>query len=98
MASAPAWPTTWAWARRSQLIALLLHRAARADSAGPTLLICPTSVVGNWRRELARFAPELRVLVHHGAGRAGEDASPEAAAQHDVVISTYALLHRDEAS
>ncbi len=76
-----------------QLIALLLKQ----DRAGPTLVICPTSVVGNWRHELARFAPGLRVLVHHGTARASEDELAETAGQHDVVLSTYSLLHRDEA-
>jgi SNF2 family DNA or RNA helicase len=66
-------------------------------TSGPALLVCPTSVVGNWQRELARFAPALRVLVHHGAER---DVAQLAAlaARHDVVLSTYALLHRDEAA
>ena len=77
----------------AQLIALLLQRGS-----GPTLVICPTSVVGNWRHELARFAPGLRVLVHHGADRASGEELSTAAAQHDVVLSTYSLLHRDEAS
>ena len=81
------------------LIALLLHqqRLDLAGAAAPTLLICPTSVVGNWRREIARFAPSLRVLVHHGAGR-NRAGFAAAAHQHDVVISTYALLHRDAAA
>ena len=61
------------------------------------LLICPTSVVGNWQHELARFGPSLRVLVHHGAARKKEDLAAVAAG-HDVVLSTYALLHRDEAA
>ncbi|MGH2354839.1 MAG: DEAD/DEAH box helicase, partial [Chloroflexota bacterium] len=71
----------------------------RPGERHPTLLICPTSVVGNWRRELARFAPSLRVLVHHGAGRNRHYRETFAyeAAGHDVVLSTYALLHRDEA-
>ncbi|MBI4492117.1 MAG: DEAD/DEAH box helicase [Chloroflexi bacterium] len=80
-----------------EVIALLLHQRQGEPAQGqaPSLLICPTSVVGNWRRELARFAPGLRVLVHHGAGRRKEAFAAEAA-QHDVVISTYALLYRDE--
>src|ERR1700730_8127934 len=78
--------------KTAQLIALLLTRGS-----GPTLVICPTSVVGNWRHELARFAPGLRVLVHHGAGRAAGDELSAAAVEHDVVLSTYSLLHRDEA-
>jgi non-specific serine/threonine protein kinase len=45
-----------------QLLALLLHRRA-----GPALLICPLSVLGNWQREAARFAPSLRVEILHGA-------------------------------
>jgi SNF2-related domain/SNF2 Helicase protein/Helicase conserved C-terminal domain len=85
------------------MIALLL--AGRQSSgagqppagAGPALVVCPTSVVGNWQRELARFGPSLRVLVHHGPGRARERL-PDLAPEHDVVLSTYALLHRDEAS
>ncbi|HLH21140.1 MAG TPA: DEAD/DEAH box helicase [Chloroflexota bacterium] len=77
------------------LIALLLHTRDEGAATPPALLICPTSVVGNWQRELARFAPGLRVLVHHGAGR---DTAQLAAlaAEHDVVLSTYALLHRDQ--
>ncbi|HZS00119.1 MAG TPA: DEAD/DEAH box helicase, partial [Chloroflexota bacterium] len=78
-----------------QVIALLLHRRQGAAAEGPALLVCPTSVVGNWQRELARFAPALRVHVHHGADREREQLAA-LAAQHDVVLSTYALLHRDE--
>ncbi|MGH2351772.1 MAG: DEAD/DEAH box helicase, partial [Chloroflexota bacterium] len=70
---------------------------APAAPPAPVLLICPTSVVGNWQREVARFAPDLKVLVHHGAGRTREQFAATAAA-HDVVISTYALLHRDESA
>ena len=77
----------------AQVIALLLREPTR-----PTLVICPTSVVGNWRHELGRFAPDLKVLVHHGPGRASRDELGVAAVQHDVVLSTYSLLHRDEAS
>jgi superfamily II DNA or RNA helicase len=81
-----------------QLIALLLHeREGDAPLAtGPTLLVCPVSLVGNWRRELARFAPSLKVMVHHGAGREDEgDNFAEQARQHDVVITTYSLVGRD---
>ena len=77
----------------AQLIALLLRGPTR-----PTLVICPTSVVGNWRHELARFAPALKVLVHHGPSRARARSWRWRRRQHDVVLSTYSLLHRDEAS
>jgi hypothetical protein len=76
-----------------QTIALLLHRRAGA----PALLVCPTSVVGNWRREIARFAPNLRVLVHQGPQRAAGPAFAAAARAHDLVITSFSLLARDEA-
>jgi SNF2 family DNA or RNA helicase len=62
----------------------------------PVLLICPTSVVGNWQRETMKFAPGLRVLVHHGTGRLAGEAFGETALAHDLVISSYSLTHRDE--
>ncbi|MEV6321593.1 DEAD/DEAH box helicase [Nocardia sp. NPDC051787] len=82
-----------------QLLALLVHeREAAADAPeqpDPTLLVCPMSVVGNWQREAERFAPDLRVWVHHGGGRlAGAELDATIAAA-DLVITTYALLARD---
>ncbi len=79
-----------------QAIALLLHtREQSATPLPPTLLICPTSVVSNWKREVARFAPSLRVMVHHGAERERGAAFVQTAQQHDMVISTYGLARRD---
>ncbi len=77
-------------------IALLLAERAQHASrkTKPALVICPTSVVSNWERELSRFAPDLRVHVHHGAARKKDDFSTQAN-KHDVVLSSYALLHRD---
>jgi SNF2 family DNA or RNA helicase len=54
-------------------------------------------VLGNWVRELAKFGPELRVLVHHGLERPDEKGFAKAAREHDVVLTTYGLVHRDEA-
>jgi hypothetical protein len=62
------------------------------DPGGPTLLICPMSVVGNWQREAARFTPDLTVHVHHGSDRL-RDKDIMAAA--DLVITTYAVATRD---
>ncbi len=62
---------------------------------GPTLLVCPMSLVGNWRREAARFVPDLRVHVHHGGERARGEALTAAAGGADLVITTYALVARD---
>jgi len=75
-----------------QVIALLLHRSAR------TLLVCPTSVVGNWERELRKFAPRIPVARHHGTQRTrtGEELQRTLAAG-GVVLTTYALVRRDEA-
>ncbi|MBT0769365.1 DEAD/DEAH box helicase [Kineosporia sp. J2-2] len=62
---------------------------------GPTLLVCPMSLVGNWQREAARFTPSLRVHVQHGADRPSGEAFAEAVAGADLVITTYSLLARD---
>ncbi|MCE8425154.1 MAG: DEAD/DEAH box helicase [Candidatus Methanoperedens sp.] len=78
-----------------QFLALLL-KDKKDDIEKPTLLICPTSVVGNWQREAAKFAPSLSVMVHHGMKRKKERDFLLDAARHDLVISTYALAHRDE--
>ena len=58
-------------------------------------MVCPVSVLGNWQRELARFAPGLRVLVHHGAGPRPGRAWPRGVPSADVVLTTYSLVHRD---
>ena len=78
-----------------QLIALLLHERRDERRPGPTLLVVPMSLVGNWQREIARFAPSLKTLVHHGLDRLTGDAFVKQAREHDVVISTYGLSHRD---
>jgi len=79
--------------KTAQLIATLL-----ADRPGqPTLVVCPVSVLGNWQRELLRFAPQLGVLVHHGPDRHGDGQQGFAwrAGVYDVVLTTYSLLARD---
>lgn len=78
-----------------QVIALLLYEREFLKVEGPTLLICPTSVVGNWMREVERFAPSLKVFIHHGTDRATGKEFVEKAYCHDLVISTYNLVHRD---
>ncbi len=79
-----------------QLLALIARELD--PPAGPTLLVCPMSLVGNWQREAARFTPALRVHVHHGAERALGKAFEEAVASSDLVLTTYALLARDAAA
>ncbi len=54
------------------------------------------SLVGTWQREAARFAPDLRVHAHHGAGRAARRRRwPTAVADADLVVTTYATAARD---
>lgn len=77
-----------------QMLALLLKDKER-NVDKPTLLICPTSVVGNWQREANKFAPSLSVLVHHGIARKKKEFLSDVR-EYDLVISTYALAHRDE--
>ncbi|HMR74242.1 MAG TPA: DEAD/DEAH box helicase [Polyangiaceae bacterium] len=71
-----------------QLIALLLHRVA----SGPALIVAPTSVCENWRRELQRFGPSLRVRAYAGTGR-GELLSE--LGPRDVAVASYGLLQQD---
>lgn len=66
-----------------------------APSPRPSLVICPTSVIENWAREVARFAPTLKTYVHYGTGRAVGDAFVNAATEADIVITSYALAQRD---
>ena len=67
-----------------------------ADLA-PTLVIAPTSVLGNWRKEIERFAPQLRVLVHQGSGRIKQEpAFGDACRSCDVVVTSFALARLDE--
>ncbi len=78
--------------KTAQLIATLL-----ADPIeGPTLVVCPVSVLGNWQRELERFAPTLRTKIHHGPDRLrNEDQAVAARGGADVVLTTYSLVARD---
>jgi SNF2 family DNA or RNA helicase len=79
-----------------QVIALLLVERTRQIEIGPTLLIAPTSVLGNWHRELGRFAPSLSTVIHYGPLR---PKNPEefnrAIIEQDVVITSFALIRRD---
>jgi superfamily II DNA or RNA helicase len=79
-----------------QTLALLarLH-ADRGSERGPSLLVCPTSVVGNWQREAARFFPELKLMVHHGTSRKRGGELAAEATSCDLVVTSYSLVHRD---
>ncbi|MGH8177491.1 MAG: DEAD/DEAH box helicase [Steroidobacter sp.] len=76
-----------------QLIAMLLEQR-QSNPGGPVLLVCPTSVVGNWERELTRFGPSMPVVQHYGATRA-RDMGSFAGTLAPIVLTTYGLLRRD---
>ncbi|WP_303799077.1 DEAD/DEAH box helicase, partial [Alicyclobacillus macrosporangiidus] len=78
-----------------QFIAYLLHVRSEGAALGPALIVCPTSVVGNWQKELERFAPGLRVYVHYGSGRAKAEAFADAYREADVVVTSYTLAYLD---
>jgi hypothetical protein len=77
-----------------QTLALLLERHIVRGVEKPSLLVVPTSLVGTWRREAERFAPVLKVLVLHGSDR---HTRMDEIGAHQVVITTYPLIHRDHA-
>jgi hypothetical protein len=60
------------------------------SGGGPTLVLCPTSLLGNWEREFARFAPDIPVRRFHGGRRHLDDLAPD-----EVVLATYGVLRRD---
>ncbi len=80
-----------------QVIARLLTEREGAADRPPTLIIAPTSVLGNWRKEIERFAPQLRTLVHQGSARSKDERGFAAACRaHDVVLTSFVLARLDE--
>ncbi len=70
---------------------LALHLARRGS--GPTLIVCPTTLLGNWEREAARFTPDVPVRRHHGTARSLEDLAAD-----EIVVTTYGVVRRDAAT
>lgn len=81
-----------------QLIAFLLHQQEEEVLEAPTLLVCPTSVLGNWEREVQKFGPSLEVMVYHGDKRPKGKDFVKAIKGKQLVITSYPLLQRDEKS
>ena len=70
--------------------------AVAKDRLPPTLLIAPTSVVGNWLREIGKFAPYIKATVHHGSDRAQDSkAFKKVCREHDLLITSFALARKD---
>ena len=78
-----------------ELIAFLLHLQEKDSLEAPTLLVCPTSVLGNWEREVKKFGPTLKVLVHHGDKRAKGKVFATAIKGKNLIVTSYALVFRD---
>ncbi|MBF0555572.1 MAG: DEAD/DEAH box helicase [Nitrospirae bacterium] len=80
-----------------QIIALMLRERQPHSKTEPTLLIAPTSVLGNWEKEVQKFAPQLKVLIHHGSKRVKQiDDFKAECEKYDMVISSFSLARRDE--
>jgi non-specific serine/threonine protein kinase len=78
-----------------QILARLVEERTNGQSPGPTLVVCPLSVVGNWKHEANEFAPQLQVYVHHGIDRAAGDTLDAALADHDLIVTTYGVVRND---
>ena len=80
-----------------QLIAYLLHVHRTNTTDKPSFIICPTSVLGNWQKELARFAPDLDVHVHYGQTRSKDEslAVELIKVKPDVVLTTFGTASQD---
>ncbi|WP_286249391.1 DEAD/DEAH box helicase [Streptomyces graminofaciens] len=72
------------------LIALHLHRQGEASTAGPTLVVCPASLMGNWQREIEKFAPGTPVRRFHGSRRSLADRDDS-----EFVLTTYGTMRLD---
>lgn len=79
---------------RNASSAAFIRRSASGStrSTQPHLVACPASLVENWRREAARFTPELKVFVHHGARRLASKDFPK----YDLILTSYGTLARDK--
>lgn len=73
----------------------MIQRDVEGGERRPVLLVCPTSVINNWKREAARFTPNISVMVHHGSSRTKSDTFAKAAADHALVVTSYGVLRRD---
>lgn len=79
-----------------QTLALLLKEKETPGAfSTPALLVCPTSVVTNWEREVRRFAPELKIYIHQGPSRLRGEAFTQVLEGVDLVLTSYALVRQD---
>lgn len=74
-----------------QVLTLLASTAGN----GPTLIVCPMSVVGNWQREATQFTPDLRVHIHHGGDRERGINFTTLVETVDIVVTSFSIMDRD---
>ena len=79
-----------------QLIGFLLNLKQQKLLKKPTLLVCPTSVINNWEREVKKFAPKLKAMIHHGSNREQGKTFAKAVKDKQLVITSYSLVYRDQ--
>ncbi|AHE67480.1 superfamily II DNA/RNA helicase, SNF2 family [Legionella oakridgensis ATCC 33761 = DSM 21215] len=74
-----------------QTLALLQHEKEQGNLKSASLILAPTSLMGNWFAEAKRFTPDLKVLIFHGTERHRDEFN-----DYDLIISTYGLVQRDK--
>lgn len=79
-----------------QALAFLLHEKKKGEKK-PVLLVCPTTVINNWKNETERFTPDLKIYVHHGTNRKERKDFQKNIEQESLVITSYGLLQREAA-
>lgn len=78
-----------------QVLARLVQERSIDPLVGPTLVVCPLSVVYNWKREANEHTPDLTVHIHHGQGRMSGDGLTNVIQDHDIIITTYGTARSD---
>ena len=76
-----------------QALVNLAYEKQQAQPTTPSLIIAPTSLMGNWKREAARFTPDLKILLLHGLKRKPLFDQMQ---DYDVILTTYQLVLRDK--
>ena len=80
-----------------QVIAFLCHlKKQYPEKPGSIIIVCPTSILFNWHREIKKFAPNLEIMLHYGPSRI-KDASdiPEILKPHKIILTSYGTLRND---
>ena len=78
-----------------QALTFLLGEQEAGRLTRPWLLVCPNSIVANWRKETERFAPSLRLHIRQGAGRSRGAELERALRESDLVVCSFGIIHRD---